>query len=258
MNIRIPRTARHCLVLLTALSPSISLVHADTTQARQAYTEWARVMTQLSREQTDWMQEKTTISDTIAAGNAELAAIDQRIAELKASSTEADTKRAAVNEKIAAARSTAEGLAARVSDFEQKVRALLPLLPEIVRAELAPAIQSLPDNPATTKVPLYNRAANVVMLLAQIDKFNSNINLLSEIRDLGNGRTVEVKTLYFGLAAAYFADASLTTAGYGSPGPQGWEWKPAEPATAQQIGLAIAMHENTRPPAFVELPVVIR
>ncbi|MBE2216091.1 MAG: DUF3450 family protein [Opitutaceae bacterium] len=231
---------------------------ADTERARTAYTEWSRVMTQLSQERAEWLREKSMISDTLAAGRAELEAIDQRIAEIAATSGETDRKRAELTEQIDEARATADTLAARVGAFEQRVRALLPLLPEPTRAELQPAIQMLPADPRSTKVPLSQRAATVVMLLAQIDKFNSGINLVSEIRDLGAGRTVEVKTIYFGLATAYFADANLTTTGYGTPGPQGWEWKPADAKTGELIALAIAMHENTKPPAFVSLPVVIR
>jgi len=256
MNHRISRL-RRTLTGAILIAATVH-AHADTERARTAYTEWSRVMTQLSQERAEWVREKAMIADTLAAGRAEAQAIDQRIAEINATASETDRKRGELTAQIDEAKATAEILATRVGEFEQRVRALLPLLPDATRAELQPAIQMLPTDPKATKVPLSQRASTVVMLLAQIDKFNSGINLVSEIRDLGDGRTVEVKTIYFGLATAYFADANLTTAGYGTPGPQGWEWKPADTKTAEQIALAIAMHENAKPPAFVNLPVVIR
>jgi len=249
---------RRILIAATLAAATIVHVHADTERARTAYAEWSRVMTQVSQERAAWVSEKAMIADTLAAGRAEAQAIDERIAEINATSSETDRKRSELTTQIDEAKATADALAARVSEFEQRVRALLPLLPDSTRAELQPAIQMLPADSKSTKVPLSQRASTVVMLLAQIDKFNSSINLVSEIRDLGEGRTVEVKTIYLGLATAYFADANLTTAGYGTPGPQGWEWKPADTKTAEQIALAIAMHENAKPPAFVNLPVVIR
>jgi hypothetical protein len=259
MNL-LPPGLSTCLLVLTGAVGAIGTATAadDLTRARSAYAEWARLKSQISAERTEWRREQTLLTDTLAAARAESAALDERIAELAASSTESDRRRSGLQDEITDAKATAQALSARLAAAEAGVRSLLPLLPAPLQAELQPRLQSLPDEAAAGAMALGQRVLLVAGILGHVEKFAANYNLLSEIRDLGGGRSVEVKTLYLGLAVAYFADAAGTTAGYGSPGPSGWEWTTVEGELAQRIGLAIAIHENTRPPAFVTLPVVIR
>lgn len=240
-----------------ALAATVSAAE-DLDRARTAYAEWARVKSQTSAERSEWRREQALLTDTLAAAQAELAALDERIGELHGQSTEADKRRAELTAEIAETKTTAGSLASRVAEAETALQALLPVLPPPLLAELQPVLQRLPADPAATTLPLGQRVQTIAVALGQIEKFNSNYAIVSEIRDLGAGRSVEVKTLYLGLAAAFYADAAGTAAGHGAAGASGWDWKPADAETAARIALAIAIHENTKPPAFVSLPVEIR
>jgi hypothetical protein len=262
MNLHTHRTPTHRTRALAAGCALVALVATagaeDLGRARTAYAEWARVKSRISDEDSAWRREKTLLDDTLAAAKAELAALDERIAGISSSSTEADRKRTELSAGIADAKTTVSSLAVKTAQAESALRELLPVLPAPLLAELQPVIQRLPADAATTTAPLSQRVQAVAVALGQIEKFNSAFSIVSEIRDLGAGRSVEVKTLYLGIAAAFFADASGATAGYGGPGAEGWVWKEADAELAARIALAIAIHENTRPPAFVALPVEIR
>ena len=65
---------------------------------------------------------------------------------------------------------------------------------------------------------------------------------------------MEVTTLYFGLAGAFFADETGRYAGIGFPGEQGWQWQDTLDDN-QAIGRLIASYEGTREAAFIPVPV---
>jgi hypothetical protein len=65
-----------------------------------------------------------------------------------------------------------------------------------------------------------------------------------------------VKTVYVGLGQAFYVSAS-GEAGVGRPGPEGWQWRPAN-ELARNIGTMIQILQNKAKPVFVSLPVEIR
>ena len=88
------------------------------------------------------------------------------------------------------------------------------------------------------------------------DKFNSGVQREAEIRDV-DGSQAEVETLYFGLAAAYFANAEGTYGGIGFPGPDGWTWE-LKTAEAPAISRLIGVYTGQREAEFVPVPATIR
>lgn len=245
-----------CLIASTAAAADTT---SDLDSARSTFIEWSNVKSQLSKESAEWEEEKALLADMVSTSQAELEATEARIAELKDSSTEADSKKAETAQQIEAAKATIAALESRTASQEAKALKLLPLIPEPLAKELQPLLQRLPaDAEAAKRAQLSQRIQTVVGILSQLEKFQSNINFFSEIKDVGAGASKEVKTLYFGLAAAYYADATAEHAGYGYPTSDGWQWAPAEGEAAAKIAEAIAIHSNDAPPAFVTLPVAIK
>lgn len=248
----------HAAVPLAVCCLIASHVRADVGEARNAFAEWARVKSQVAQEKSDWARERALLADTLATARAETEALEKRISEIKSSSTQADTRRAELTAAIDEARGSSDALAQVISGAEAEIRSLLPVLPAPLTAELQPLLARLPADGKAARLPISQRLQTIAALLAQIEKFSTGLSLMSEIRTLADGQAREVKTLYFGLGAAFFSDASGTISGYGSAGPTGWDWKTAEGDTALRISRAIAIHENTQPPAFVALPVEIK
>jgi hypothetical protein len=96
-----------------------------------------------------------------------------------------------------------------------------------------------------------------VGVLNEVNKFNRDVTVTSELRPLPDGRTVEVQALYVGLGQGYYVSPDGKSAGYGRPGEDGWEWV-AEDALASEVARAIKILQNEDVPAFVPLPVEMR
>jgi hypothetical protein len=126
-------------------------------------------------------------------------------------------------------------------------------VPDPLKEELSPLMLRLPEEGKASRLPISQRLLTVVGILNKIDKFNTGITITSEIRSIGD-RSVEVKTLYYGLAGAYFASESADYAGTGAPGPDGWVWTENSEIIGDVTDL-IMTYEGAREATFVKLPV---
>jgi hypothetical protein len=159
----------------------------------------------------------------------------------------------AENEQLKA---TAAQLATAVSVMEGQVRGLAKRMPQPVAERLAPLLQRIPTEASTTRVTVAERFQNVLGILNEMNRANSEISLSYEVRTLADGSSSEVQVIYVGLAQAYYL-SPRGEAGIGTPGEDGWNWKPA-PEIAGQLLVALEVIQGKHPPAFVPLPVEIK
>ena len=115
----------------------------------------------------------------------------------------------------------------------------------------------LPDNPQETKLTVSQRFQNVVGILNEINKFNRQVSVNSEVRTLADGSVVEVASLYIGIGQALYTSANETVAGTGMANEEKWVWKPNNQA-ARKIAEAIAILKNEKVASFVQVPVEIK
>jgi hypothetical protein len=140
--------------------------------------------------------------------------------------------------------------------METDLKALGQRLPEPLVAELKPLFARLPDNPANTRLSYSQRLQTAIGLMAQIDKFNSDLKFVSAVQDVG-GESLEVQTLYFGLGAALFSDSAGKYSGFGRPAAEGWKWERATGPDALAITQTVEVYLSRRSPAFISVPLAI-
>lgn len=243
------------LSLLALLISALPLVgQSGPAAVRENLREWVDVQKTISAEETDWKAEQAIMGDMLSLLRAESERLTERIDSAREAMNVADDKRAELNAEREAYRAAVDFLASRLGELEASIRELVVMLPEPLTEEIAPLLQRLPEaNAEEVDVPLTQRLQTVVGILSQAEKFNSAVSLIVETMPVGEQRR-EVRTLYFGLAGAFFADPAGTYAGIGAPAANGWEWSET-PDAAPRIADLIAMYENTREAAFVVLPV---
>ncbi|MCD8482993.1 MAG: DUF3450 domain-containing protein [Verrucomicrobia bacterium] len=122
---------------------------------------------------------------------------------------------------------------------------------------MRPLINALPENPASSTVPLAQRIQPIVASLTQIQRFNSAVTIVEEFREFEVGTPVQIEGIYFGLAAAYYVDRANAHAGKAVIGPNGWEWRD-DPSMAQAVRSFIDIHRATRQAEYVFLPATIQ
>lgn len=244
------------LALGSVLAPFALPAQNQLTQTRDVLDKWVETRQIISAEKADWKTEKSILGDTVQLLGSELERLEKALADLEASATAADEDRAGLAAEKEELTAAAAVVLDNIGALETQLKAIVQTLPQPLINKIKPLIRRLPDDPTDTSLSLGERVQNIVGILSQADKFNSTLTQTSESRELPDGKTVEVRTLYWGLAMAYYVDASGQYAGIGFPGAGGWEWPQVEGAGAQ-IKRLIDVYEGAEDIQFVEVPARI-
>lgn len=224
--------------------------------ARSTLEKWVETQSIISREKKDWLQGKEILQSRIEAVRKEIAQIEERLKQTRADKGEADK----VGAGLAAERQTisdvTDALSGHIAELEAKVKVLYRTLPESLREKLQPLYQRMPEDAAHARVTLAERFQNVLGILNEMNRLNSEVTVASEIRPLSDGKPSEVKTIYVGLGQAYFVSAR-GEAGVGRPSADGWTWQ-KDDGIARDINLVLEILQSKSSPQFVPLPVDIR
>lgn len=225
--------------------------------ARATMEKWVETRRVISKEKQDWALGHEMLNERIALVEREIALLREKIDQAQESISDADKKRAELVDENEKLKSAAGMLAGIVTKLEARTAELITRLPDPIRDRIKPLSQSLPQDPNGTKLSLAQRFQNVVGILNEVNKFNRDITVTSEVRTLADGNAAEVAAVYVGLGQAYYAGANGTVAGIGRPSDSGWTWEPANDA-AEQIADAIAILKNEKVASFVLLPLKVQ
>lgn len=235
--------------------PSESSSGTTIDDARAAVAKWVATQQVIHEERARWAQERDLLTSRIGLVEDEVAALEAELAESRKAADEQRSRSAELSTDQALLRELASLLEAHVTASEAEVRRLVPLLPAHLQEKTAPLQQRIPEG-ADTNVSLAERYQNVLGILGEVSKANGEIFLATEIRPLSDGRPSEVKTVYAGLAQAWYLSPS-GEAGVGVPGPDGWTWTP-RPGLERDVARVIQVLQDKAAPAFVPLPVTLR
>lgn len=242
----------------TFVSPAVhAFESSDPLQnTRNVLDQWVETRQITSKEKSDWRIEESILQDTQSLLKNELTRLEETLTTLQSSATAADEERSTLTtekEQLAAASHVVEST---IGALETQMKATIKTLPEPLVNKIKPLIRRLPEDPDSTTLSLGERVQNIVGILSQADKFNTTITATSESREISTGKVVEVRTLYWGLAMAYFVDASGEYAGIGFPGKDGWEW-PEIAGSGPSIQQLLGVYEGSEDTQFVEVPARI-
>lgn len=257
--------ARSALVALVALTSAAQQPASDGSVDAKARLEatrlelskWIETQQLVAKERKDWQQGKEILTARVELLRKEVAGLEQKIRDAQAGVHAANAKRDALTAENAALVATGSELAKSVSAMESDVRRLMKLVPEPVRARPAPLLERMPAEPATTKVSAAERFQNVLGVLNELNKANTEIAVQFEVHTLADGRASEVTAIYVGLAQAYYVGKDGRAAGIGRPTSDGWKWEPAN-QIAGDVVMALEILQGKHSPAFVPLPVTIQ
>lgn len=224
-------------------------------EARSTLARWTETQQIISKETRDWQQGKEILQSRIGQVRAELQATREKLAELDKQGAEVRGKRAEVEGATGSLDASMETLRTKVATIEQRLRGMRPKLPDPLQQKLAPLFDRMPADATNTKISLAERLQNVVGILNEVNKSNGEITMVTEVRTLSDGKPSEVRTVYVGLAQAFFVSPS-GKAGIGRPGPNGWVWESADDLGAQ-VTEVVEILQNKAKPRFVPLRVKV-
>jgi len=244
-----------CLLCCGVLAADDRATGVDDMRA--AMEQWVETRRIISKERRDWELGREMLNDRIDLVAREIESLQDKISSAETSITEADKKRAELIETNEKLKEASLALADIVAELEQGTSALVKRLPDPLTQRIRPLSQKLPERPDETELSLAERFQNVIGILNDINKFNREITVTSELRTLPDGTQAEVTALYVGIGQGYYVGATGSVAGVGTAGDDGWVWTPANVA-APQIAESIAIVQNEEVASFVKMPVEIQ
>jgi len=227
---------------------------SGVAQARSTLEQWVETRRVISKEKRDWALGRELLDERIALVQREIDGLRERTAQAQANVAEADLKRAELVGESERLKASSAELARIVAGFEARTLALLARLPEPIRERVKPLSQGIPAPGTETKQGLGLRFQNVIGILNEVNKFQREISMASEVRELADGTSVEVTAIYVGVGQGYYATADGRIAGVGRSGPDGWTWTQLDEGAAQ-VAQVIAILKNDSVASFVQLPV---
>ena len=245
------------LPLLLA-SPLSSADGPNLGETRTALQQWVELRKLISEESTNWRVDKELMDDTLNVLAREMELLEERIAAAEENTTVADTKReelTAENEKMKEASRAVEDI---MPAMEAQIRKLVTLFPATLNDRIEQLIKRMPtaERARSTRAALGERVQNIVGILQEVEKFDRQITIVTELKPLEQGELAQVKTLYIGLGQAYFVDENARHAGIVRPTADGWKEEMRDDL-APAIRDAVRIYENEKLAEFVPLPVVI-
>lgn len=241
--------------LAAALAPQ-QAPPASLENARLTLSKWIETQQIIAKERNDWAQGKEILQGRIDLVGKEVAVLKEKIAQSEAAVAESNKKRDELVKENDQLKALAGQLDGAARSMESQVRGLSTAMPEGVLTKLQPLLARIPADGATARVSTAERFQNVLGILGEMNRANSEISVAYEIRKLADGSSSEVQVVYVGLAQAYYISPT-GEAGVGIPGPDGWQWKPL-PEAADEILFALEVIQGKHSPAFVPLPVTIQ
>ncbi|WP_428387975.1 DUF3450 family protein [Mucisphaera sp.] len=260
-----PNTLTLILAALWLAAPAAAQPQDNTSEpaidvTRDRLERWVETRRVISQEKRDLEVSREILSDRIDVLQAEIDDLRQRIAEAQDNLSKTDDQFNELTEQNDMLKQAADTLQASVIAMETQVVDLLDRAPAPIVDRLKVLSQQIPQDPQQTDLPLANRYQNVIGILNEINKFNGEITVTSEKRDLPNGQAAEVTVMYLGISKAYYTSNNAAIAGTGTPAPEGqsgWVWTP-DNNTGPEILRAINIYRNTEVADFVDLPLDIQ
>lgn len=229
----------------------------SVTDTRVALQKWVETRQMTSKLRADWSADKELLLESIRMFEREARNLDELIAKVDKGNGQIQAERTEQEKLEAQYKETSAKIKDLITTLEKKTVALVRTFPAPLQEKLDAFVKRIPEDSNASKLSAGQRLQPLVAILAEADKFNGAITVVSELRKNEAGNVVQVRTMYLGLAQAYFTDKEGKFAGHGTPSGDGWKWK-NEASLAPAIAKVIAVYENQQPPAFVTLPVSIQ
>ncbi len=243
---------------LTASAGSFAQYSSQNIEEPPSMIEkWVNASQLISQESSAWREQKVIMTFKINLLLKEIKALEEQIEESRKDVELADAKRIEMEAEENILRSASEVVEVAIPRYEEALRQLAKSFPGPLLEKTSNLLAQIPVDPENTSLKDSKRVNIILGILHEVDKFNGAVTVASELREIETDKTVEVKTLYLGLAQAFFVDSHQKVAKAGRLEDGQWVWR-EQNEYAHDIWTAIAMYENVVKPAlFMELPITI-
>lgn len=240
------------------LATSSSLFSApELALTRSTLKEWVELKKLVSEEKSKWRVEKEILNQSIELLTKEIEKLGEQVESMQEEADAAQLERQSLNSEETELKKAAAVIDDVASDIERDLLELVDYFPDSLKKKLKLLTEQMPKTPkAAERLGLSTRIQYVIGILGEIEKFNKQISVEETMQRVGDS-DVAVKTMYIGLAVAYYVDGTRTIAGILTPAKGGWV-KESRDDLANDIATAIAVYEREETAQFVNLPIKVK
>lgn len=254
-----------CLLSAAAVqaqTPSPTATKDYLALSRELLNKYYETQKLLSQEETDWKTGKEIVGSRLALMQAQMKELKEKTGEQQKTITTNDTEREKLDAQNKELLTTQDLQVTAIHKLEARVHKLWPMLPAFLQEKIRGQYERLPKltmKAEDIKSSVGERFVNVLIVINEVNKFHGDVTVINERRKLADGRELEVRVLYLGLAAGYFAGSGETAdvGGMLVPGPDGWQTV-EDKKVAGLVDEVISMNKGDTVAGFVSLPVKIR
>jgi len=243
------------IAALLALAATNAVMSApELGQTRATLKEWVELKKLISEERSSWTVEQQTLNESIDLLTQEIEKLDEQITAMQEDADAAQLERQSLNNEEDELKRASAVVQQVATDLEAAVLDLMDYFPQSLQDKLSLLTERMPKNAKEADaLGLSTRIQYVIGILGEIEKFHNQITVEETMQRIGDSE-VAVKTMYIGLAVAYYVDGTRTEAGVLRPAKGGWE-KEDRNDMAEQIAQAIGIYEREETAEFVNLPI---
>lgn len=247
-----------CVVFL-CLGGILPALSGDVTQEakpRDILEKWMEARRLISETRQEWKVARQLMAERYELMQKEVEVLKEKKVQAEKDIGDGDKKLAELTEQNEELKSSTAGLKDTVAALESKLVTIVASAPVPIQERVRPLSQRIPAASQETKLSLSERFQNIIGIMNELNKFNKEILVTSEVRDLSDGTKAEVSVMYLGLGQAYYCNqGGIAGVGYG--GSNGWIWAQSN-SIAQAVADAMAVYRNEKAAAYMMLPLEVQ
>ena len=252
----------HVTLLLMAMSsaPLIAQQPVAEDPVRESLRLWVETMKERQEQQDAWKRDQEVLQNYREGLQRELEDLKKIITETKERNQAADKESLDLTAKITAYQNAQKVLGDSVRVLEIAALTQAKRLPSTLLKDprMAQFITEITKDTALTGEKINDglpkRVNNILAFLGEAEKWQQTIHIKEEVHKVKDGREMNLKMMYLGLAVAYGVSTEGQVAIVGTPGAEGWTYE-EKPELFTSITEAIASTMGDRDPSFTTLPV---
>lgn len=231
---------------------STMAVKADTvSELEQLVNKWLKIENQNTELNTHWLEQKSSMEQTLTLLNAE----QQQLSELNQRRKKSTSELAQKREQLVTKQSELENDQQQLNDQLARISGQLLSL----QVQLPPPLLSSWKNTgdlSDSQLSTTDKLQTALKMLTLLNDFQQRISIHEMAIKHPDGQKVWVKQLYLGAAQAWFVSEDLSYVGIGFPSDLGWQWEFDPSINAEQVALGIAVQQKKRAADWVTLPIL--
>lgn len=227
---------------------------AAAIELRENIDQWVKIEDLISKESSDWQAEKLHMQRLLDLHQTELTQLSEFLSQAAEDAVALQARRDEIEQEKKKLNSARSEFILRLQKLKPRALALYQRFPSPLQTRTEDLFNSIRELEAKESPRELTQA--IVGLLNAAGEFNASIFTSNEVRAI-DGKRVKVRTLYIGLAIAYFRAENGKSAGIGIPSNDGWQWQ-SRPELSASIAQAIAVANRESRPAFISLPVKLK